>query len=92
MQIQITNEISDRLASLRDAVGACTNFGQAKQLIFENTDFPVLTGYQNVIEKVVLLGEYYRAMLEQNISACEQTIENNRAMDQQIGQAMRSVI
>ena len=92
-RIQITNEISVRLRSLQAAANASTNFSGASQLSFENTQFPSLKGYQTVIQTVGRLGERYRSTLERDIAACEQIIENNRAMDQQIGQViMRSVI
>ena len=91
-RIQITNEISVRLRSLQAAVSASTNFSGASQLTFENTNFPSLKGYQQVIQTVGRLGERYRSSFERDIAACERIIENNRAMDQQIGQIMRSVI
>ena len=92
MQIQITDEISIRLANLRAAVSADGNFAQASQLTFENTNFPSLTGYQRVIRTVARLGMRYRTSLERDIAACEQIIENNRAFDQQVGQAISSAI
>ena len=92
LQIQVTDEISVRLASLQSAVSANANFAQSRQLSFENTNFPSLTGYQRVIQTVGRLGERYRTTIERDIVACERIIENKRALDQQIGQAISSVI
>ena len=91
-QIQITNEISERLMSLQSAISASTNFSQASQLFFENTQFPSLTGYQNIIQSVGRLGARYRVIFERDIKACEQIVENNRILDQQIGKAMKASI
>ena len=92
-RIQITNEISIRLRSLQAAASASTNFSQARQLSFENTQFPSLNGYQTVIQTVGRLGERYRSSLLRDIAASEQIIENNRTIDQQVGQViMRPVI
>ena len=80
------------LRSLQAAVGASTNFSGASQLTFENTNFPSLKGYQQVIQTVGGLSEWYSSTFERGIATCERIIENNRTIVQQIVQIMRSVI
>ena len=91
-KIQITDEISTRLSRLKVAIAESTNFSKASHLTFENTDLSSLTGYQRVIQTVGSLGEQYRSTFTKDIVACEQIIENNRALDQQVAQAMKATI
>ena len=91
-QIQITNEISIRLKSLQAAITANANFNKAQQVTFEGSTFPALIGYSKAIQRVGNLGDVYKASFERDIAACEQIIENRRAMDRQAGAAIKAAI
>lgn len=88
-QIQITNEISTRLRSLRESTLMNINFNRAHQLRFEdNRNIQSLTEYQNAIRVVGRLAARYQNTLERDIRNCEQTVTNARETDQQLAQAL----
>jgi len=91
-QIQVTDEISIRLTSLRAELTANNNFNKAQQLTFENSNFPALTAYSNSIQKLGNLGELYKAAFERDITAFEKVVENIRASDKQAGSAIKASI
>ena len=87
--IQITNEISERLTSLRVTTTAAIDFNRAEHFTVEgNRQFVSLERYQQIIQAVGRLMARYQAILEADIRSCEQVITNVRETDQQMAQSM----
>jgi len=88
-QIQITHEISTRLANLRTVTTASFDFTRARQFNFEdNRGVSALIAYLNVIRTVGRLGSRYERTLEQDIKNCERIVTNARERDRQLAQTM----
>ena len=92
-KIQITNEISMQLASLRSAVNASVAFNKARTLSFEdNRNFTSATAYRDAIRQFGMLAESYQTILNQDVENCEQIVANARVRDQQNSQIMFSTV
>ena len=87
-QIQITNEISTRLARLRAATTVTIDFNRARQLTFEGNRFPALTEYRNAIRTVGRLAGRYQRTLERDVRSCERVVTSARTRDQQLAKAI----
>ena len=89
-QIQVTNEITEQLTRLRTATAESVDFNLARQLSFENNQhFEALTEFRNIIRTIGTLSSRYEGVLEGDIRACEQVVENLRTLDQKVAQEMK---
>jgi len=90
-QIQVTNEISIQLASLKKAtIDSGIDFTRAVNITFaDNKELSSIAEYQNVISTIGTLSERYKELLDRDVKACEQTVENTREFDRRVAQAMR---
>ena len=89
-QIQVTNEITDQLTRLQATVAESVDFSKASQLTFEgNQQFLALEEFRNIISSIGTLSVRYDEVLEGDIRACEQIVENMRKLDQKVAQAMK---
>ena len=92
-KIQITNEISVQLSSLRSATNASVAFNKARTLSFaDNRNFTSATAYRDAIRQFGRLAESYQTTLNQDVENCEQIVANARTRDQQISQTMFAAV
>ena len=91
-RIQITNEISTQLSSLKNAVNASVDFGKAQQLTFSDSDFSSATALSNAVSQYGSLAQSYQATLTRDVESCKQIVENALARDQQLGSTMFAAV
>lgn len=88
--IQVTDEITEQLTRLQATTAESVGFSRASNLAFEdNQNFSALVEYRNIIRTIGTLSNRYKEVLEGDIRACEQTVENMRSLDEQAGKAMK---